>query len=418
MARRVGHNPFHAAQAHVDHACKTLGLEEPARLFLREPMREHHAMLTLRMDDGSLRVYPAYRVMYNSARGPTKGGIRWHAQETIDTVRALACWMTWKTAVVDLPLGGGKGGITCNPKELSQRERERLARAYARAFARVMADDRDVPAPDVNTSPQIMAWMLDEYEAVTGEHQPGVITGKPLPLGGSRGRDDATSMGGMFIIRELDAAYGLNLNRARYVVQGFGNVGGGIARLLHAAGGRVIAIGAEDAAIHDEDGIDVPAALEYYQRHGMQLSGFAGGRTIPNDELLTLPCDVLIPAAIEHVITRTNVEKIQTKVIVELANGPTTPIADKVLKRRGIPVVPDILANAGGVTVSYFEQVQNAINNYWSVEEVRRQLDRRMSAAFQSLFDTARKKKITLRQAAYLLAVQRVYEASHLRGWV
>lgn len=387
-------------------------------MLLREPLREFWATLPLRMDDGSTRVFQAYRVQYNDARGPAKGGIRWHANETIDTVRALACWMTWKTAIVDLPLGGGKGGVTCNPKELSLAERERLARAYIRAFARELSVHRDVPAPDVNTTPQIMAWMMDEYETVTGEHHPGVITGKPLPLGGSRGRDDATSYGGLCIIREVDRVLGFDFRKARYAVQGFGNVGGGIARLLNEAGCRVVGISAEDGAVYNEAGIDVPAALQLYQHQGGRLAGFPGGTWINNEQLLTCECDVLIPAAIEHVLTHDNAPQVKARLVCELANGPTTPGADHVFRDRGIVVVPDILANAGGVTVSYFEQVQNTYNYYWSIEDVRAQLDRRMTEAFQSLWGMAQQRKITLREAAYLLAVDRVATACRIRGWI
>ncbi len=381
-------------------------------------MREMTALLPLRMDDGTVRVLPGYRVQYNNARGPCKGGLRWHAKETMDTVRALACWMTWKTAIADLPLGGGKGGVTVNPKELSTAEKERLARAYMRAFQSIFSVDRDVPAPDVNTNPQIMAWMMDEYETLRGEHHPGVITGKPLPVGGSLGRSDATSYGGMCIIREVDKALNLRLEGARYAIQGFGNVGGGIARLLFEKGGKVIAVSSEDAAIHNPNGIDVPLAIDHYEHHGQRLAGFHGGESFSNDDLLTCDCDVLIPAAIEHVITRQNSEHVKAKVVVELANGPTTPDADHVLAERGVTVVPDILANSGGVTVSYFEQVQNTYNYPWSLEEVHRQLDRRITGAFHSLWQMARERSVSLRDAAYLLAVDRVAKACKIRGWV
>ncbi|MBI4716326.1 MAG: Glu/Leu/Phe/Val dehydrogenase [Planctomycetes bacterium] len=380
-------------------------------------MREYRALLPVRMDDGRTRVFSAYRVQYNHARGPTKGGLRWHPNETMDTVRALACWMTWKTAIADLPLGGGKGGITCNPKEFSVDERERVSRAYVRAFAEVLAVDRDVPAPDVNTTPQIMAWMLDEYETVTGRHHPGMITGKPLQVGGSQGRHDATSYGGMCIIREIDSLLGLDLAGARYAVQGFGNVGGGIARLLHEHGGRVIAISAEDGGICNERGVDIPAALEFYTRNGHRLGGFPGGEPFSNEDLLTCECDVLIPAALEHVLTRQNAERVRARVVVELANGPTTPGADHVLQHRGVTVVPDILANSGGVTVSYFEQVQNTYNYYWSLPDVHAQLDTRITHAFHSMWNLAQERGLSLRDAAYVLAVQRVAEACRARGW-
>lgn len=413
-----GHNPFHHAQALVDHACEALGIQDAMRELLRWPMREYEARLPVMMDDGRVQVFQAYRVQYNNARGPTKGGLRWHVNETIDTVRALACWMTWKTAVVDLPLGGGKGGITCNPRALSPGEAQRMSRAYIQAFAPEFAADRDVPAPDVHTTPQHMAWMMDEFERIRARSEPGVITGKPLPLGGSRGRSDATSWGGMYVIREADRALGLRLQQGRYVIQGFGNVGGGLASILHKAGCKVIAVGAEDGAILNENGLDIPRVLDHYQHNAQHVAGYADAQRISNDDLLTLPCDVLIPAAIEHVITRNNADKIQARMICELANGPTTPDADRILADRGIPVVPDILANAGGVTVSYFEQVQNAYNYYWSLDQVHQALDRRMTESFAAVLELSKERNVTLREAAYLLAVSRVADACRLRGWV
>ncbi|MFQ5461870.1 MAG: Glu/Leu/Phe/Val dehydrogenase [Phycisphaerae bacterium] len=411
------HNPFHAAQAHVDRACATLGLSDALRNLLRRPMREHHAVLPLRMDDGSTQILDAYRVQYNIARGPAKGGIRWHAKETIDTVRALACWMTWKTAVADLPLGGGKGGVTINPRNLSATERERLARAYIRAFAGVLSVDQDIPAPDVNTTPQIMAWMMDEYETLKGLHHPGVITGKPVGLCGSLGRGDATSFGGLCILREVAAKLGFTLAGSTFAVQGFGNVGGGIARLLHEAEGRVIAVSAEDGAIYNEKGIDIPAALNHYESHANRLAGFDGGEPIDNDTLLTCACDVLVPAAVEHVITHKNAAHIKARLVCELANGPTTPAADRILRDRDVRLIPDILANAGGVTVSYFEQVQNSYNYPWSLDDVRTQLDRRITHAFDGLWTFSNDRGISMREASYRLAVGRVANACQQRGW-
>lgn len=388
------------------------------REFLRQPMREFHFTLPVRMDDGSTRVFQAYRVHYNTARGPAKGGLRWHAKENINTVRALAFWMTWKTAVVDLPLGGGKGGIVCQPKELSISEKERLARAYIRAVGRELGVNKDIPAPDVNTTPQIMAWSMDEFEVLMGENHPGVITGKPIAIGGSLGRENATSYGGMCIIREVDKTVGIRFDRARYAIQGFGNVGGGIAKLLHESDGHVVAVGAEDASIYNAKGIDIPKVLAHYEsRHG-HLAGFDGGEVIRNEDLLTCDCDILIPAAIEHVLTDRNAGQVQAKVIVELANGPTTPEADAIFKQRDILVVPDILANAGGVTVSYFEAVQNSYNYAWSLEEVRRHLDERMTHAFRSVHATAVEHKVDHRTAAYMAAISRVAEACRYRGWV
>ncbi len=414
----AGLNPFATAQHQLDIAAKHLKLDDATHALLREPMQEFQFTIPIKMDDGTSRVFKAYRVQYNNARGPTKGGLRWHPNKTIDTVRALAAWMTWKTAVVDLPLGGAKGGITVNPKELSVAEKERLARAFSRAVGDRLGVDRDIPAPDVYTTPQIMAWMMDECETMRGESHPGVITGKPPVIGGSLGRADATSWGGLFCVREATKALGLGLADCRYVVQGFGNVGGHIARLLHERGARVVAIGAEDAAWHNENGLDIPRAIKHADRNGGYLAGLDDGSEIAPDDLLATECEVLIPAAIEHVITERNVDAIKTKLIVELANGPTTPAADKILQDKGVFLVPDILANAGGVTVSYFEQVQNTYNYYWSLDEVRCQLDRRMTESFQAVYRLAEDRDVPLRLAAYLVGVSRVAEACRVRGWV
>ncbi len=412
------YNPFETAQAQLDVAMEALGLDPSMRNLLRWPMRESQFRLPVRMDSGEVQVFQAYRVRYNHARGPTKGGLRWHPDETIDTVRALACWMTWKCAVLDLPLGGGKGGVTCNPTAMSIGEKERLARAYIRAAAPQIAVDKDVPAPDVHTTPQIMAWMMDEYETMVGHHHAGVITGKPVPLGGSLGRGDATSLGGLYVAREVETTLGHKLEGARCAIQGFGNVGGGIARLLHEAGAKVVAISAVDGAVYNPKGIDIPAALTHYDRNGQQIAGFSGGDACTNDELLVCDCDWLFPCALENVVTERNAAAIQAKVIVELANGPTTPAADAILHDRGVCVVPDILANAGGVTVSYFEQVQNTYNYYWSLAEVHRELQRRMAEAFRAVHLENQRTPGTMRLGAYMLAVARVAEACRLRGWV
>lgn len=411
-------NPFTFAQQQIDEAAKLLNLEPAMHELLRWPMREFHFTIPVKMDDGLTRVFKGYRVQYNNARGPCKGGLRWHPDESIDLVRALASWMTWKTSLLDLPLGGGKGGIQCNPKSLSVAEKERLARSYIRAVNRELGVARDVPAPDVNTTPQIMAWSMDEYEVLLGEHHPAVITGKPLPLGGSLGRDNATSWGGLSVVREADRLLKIDCDRARYAIQGFGNVGGGAAKLLYERGCKVVAISAEDGAVYNDKGIDIPAVIPYYEQHGFRLEGFTGGQWITNDELLACECDVLIPAAIEQVLTRNNAADVKAKIVVELANGPTTPEADEILKNKGIVVIPDILANAGGVTVSYFEQVQNTYNYRWSVEDVREQMDRRLRAAFAAVHEMAVSRGVTHRMGAYMVAVARVAEACQLRGWV
>ncbi|MFB3065284.1 MAG: Glu/Leu/Phe/Val dehydrogenase [Planctomycetota bacterium] len=412
-------NPFRIAQAQFDASAERLGLDDSMRAFLRVPQREFHVTLPVRMDDGVYRVFSGYRVQYNSARGPTKGGLRWHPDETIDTVRALAAWMTWKTAVVDLPLGGGKGGITCNPKELSTGEQERLARAYIRALGRQLGVTRDVPAPDVYTNPQIMAWMMDEYETIVGESHPGVITGKPLNLFGSLGREDATARGGIYCVREAVAHLKMDPNVCTYAVQGFGNAGQYAAILQRELLGdsKLVAVSDSRGGIHCAAGLD-PVELVKHKRESGRVEGFPGSESITNAELLELDVDILFPSALESVITTGNAAGIKARLICELANGPTTPGADRILFDRGITVLPDLLANAGGVTVSYFEQVQNTYGYYWSVDRVYTRLDRRMTAAFEAVWEMAQVEKVDLRTAAYLVAVSRVAEAVRARGWL
>ncbi len=412
-------NPFAIAQQQLDEAAKQLGLDEATHELLRWPMREYHVTLPVKMDDGTTRIFKGYRVQYNNARGPTKGGLRWHPDETIDTVRALAAWMTWKTAVVDIPLGGGKGGVTCNPKELSDTEKERLARGYIRAVGHELGVHRDVPAPDVYTTPQIMAWMMDEYETIVGHSHPGVITGKPLPIGGSPGRTDATARGGVYCVREAAKALNLDLSNATYVIQGFGNAGQ-FAATLHReilGGGKLLAVSDSRGGAINRKGIN-PADMVQHKLETGTVTGFPGTESISNEDLLELECDVLYPAALEAVITDRNAQNINARIVCELANGPTTPEADKILQDKGVYVLPDFLANAGGVTVSYFEQVQNTYNYYWSLEEVHRQLDLKMSRAFHDVHEMSQKLKTHNRLAAYMLAVTRVAEACKLRGWV
>ena len=411
-------NLFKIAQSQLDKAAEILGLEEPVRLFLREPMREFIFTIPLKMDDGSTRIFKGYRVQYNNARGPTKGGLRWHPDETIDTVRALAAWMTWKTAVVDIPLGGAKGGITCNPKELSLTERERLARGYMRAFARILGVTKDVPAPDVYTTPQIMAWMMDEYEAILGQSHPGVITGKPLPLGGSEGRMDATARGGLYVTREACRELGIAPKGTAVAIQGFGNAGQFAATLgVEMLGFKVIAVSDSRGGIINTNGFDVGALVAYKNRTGA-VSGFPGSNPISNEDLLELDVEVLFPSALENTITGENARKIRAKIVCELANGPTTPEADSILFKNGVFVIPDFLANAGGVTVSYFEQVQNTYNYYWQLDEVHRQLDLRMTKAFKDVFKIHKARELDMRTSAYLISVDRVATACRLRGWV
>jgi glutamate dehydrogenase (NAD(P)+) len=412
-------NPFKIAQQQLDEAARKLGLDKATHELLRSPMREYHFTLPVKMDNGQTRIFVGYRVQYNNARGPTKGGIRWHPDETIDTVRALAAWMTWKCAVVNIPLGGGKGGIVCNPKEMSEGEKERLARGYIRAVGRELGVHRDVPAPDVYTTPQIMAWMMDEYETIVGHSHPGMITGKPLPLGGSEGRGDATARGGVYCVREACKKLKIDPSKSTYAIQGFGNAGQ-FAATLHRdilGGGKLIAVTDSRGGVVSQTGIDPDAVVKYKLETG-KLEGFPGTKPISNAELLELGVEILYPAALEGAITAANANNIKAKIVCELANGPTTPDADVILHGKGITVLPDFMANAGGVTVSYFEQVQNTYNYYWSLADVHQQLDRRMTDAFDAVYSTREKAKVHMRLAAYMVAVTRVAEACKLRGWV
>ena len=412
-------NPFEIAQSQFDEAAERLGLDPGMREFLRWPQREFHVRLPVKMDDGNSRVFEGYRVQYNCARGPTKGGLRWHPDETIDTVRALAAWMTWKTSVVDIPLGGAKGGIVCNPKELSIGEKERLARAYIRAVGGILGVTKDVPAPDVYTTPQIMAWMMDEFETITGHSHPGVITGKPIAVGGSQGREDATARGGIYCVREAGKILRSDWSQATFAVQGFGNAGQFAATLHREVLGdsKLVAVSDSRGGVYCSAGMD-PADLIAYKKENGVLTDFPGSEPISNEDLLELDVDVLYPSALENVITSKNAEKVRAKIICELANGPTTPAADKILHERGIHVLPDFLANAGGVTVSYFEQVQNTYNYYWPIKLVHERLDEKMTRAFHAVRDMVVEERCHARLGAYLVSVKRVADAVRMRGWV
>jgi glutamate dehydrogenase (NAD(P)+) len=411
-------NPFAIAQKQLDTAAEKLGLDPATHQLLRWPQKELIVTIPVQMDDGKFRVFRGYRVQYNCARGPNKGGIRWHPDETLDTVRALAAWMTWKTAVVDIPLGGGKGGVTCNPKEMSEGEKQRLARGYIRAVAGILAVSKDVPAPDVYTTPQIMAWMMDEYETIVGQHHPGVITGKPIPLGGSQGRGDATARGGIYATREAAKALGLDLRGKTMAIQGFGNAGQYAALLgRELLGLTLVAASDSKGGIYNPKGLDTRKVVDYKLKTG-SLQGFPGADPISNEDILELKVTLLFPSALENVITPANASRIKCQISCELANGPTTPEADDILFDKGVFVLPDFLANAGGVTVSYFEQVQNTYNFYWPLSEVHQRLDEKMTKAFDDVYQMYQKQKVNMRQAAYLVAVARVAEACKLRGWV
>jgi len=411
-------NPFEISQRQLDKAAKALRLDPQVHQLLREPMRTLEVHFPVRMDDGTVQTFTGFRVQYNDARGPTKGGLRFHPDETIDTVKALAAWMTWKTAVVDIPYGGGKGGVICNPKELSQGELERIARGFVRAVGRFIGPERDIPAPDVYTNPQTMAWMMDEYSAIVGYNAPGVITGKPIPLGGSLGRGDATARGTVYCIIEAAKILGIELKGATVAIQGYGNAGYYAATLMRElAGSKVVAITDSRGGVHIPGGIDPDGANAHKQTTG-SVAGFKNGQAITNDQILELDVDVLIPAAIENVITEKNAGRIQAPIIAEAANGPTTPEADEILQKNGKYVIPDFLCNAGGVTVSYFEWVQNIGGFYWPVEEVHERLKAKMVKAFHDVHQMAADHKTDNRTGAYMVSVQRVAEAMRLRGWV
>ena len=411
-------NPFEIAQTQLAEAAKILKLDPAMHAFLRVPLRELHVTLPVKMDDGTVKIFQGFRVQYNDARGPCKGGIRFHPNETVDTVRALAAWMTWKCSIMDLPLGGGKGGVICNPKTMSRTELERLSRAYIRQVGRILGPNTDVPAPDVYTDAQIMAWMMDEYSAMQGYNVPGMITGKPLCLGGSCGRSDATARGGMYATREAAKALGIDLKGKTAAVQGYGNVGMFAHQLgQELLGLRVVAVSDSKGGVYNADGLDPDTVTAHKGKTGSVIN-LPGAQNLTNEQLLELEVTVLFPAALENQITRENADNIKAKIQAELANGPTTPEADKVLHRNGVVVLPDFLCNAGGVTVSYFEQVQNAYNYYWPTEEVHEKLDEKMTAAFRSMHEMAQAYKVKNRVAAYLVAVSRVAEAVRTRGWV
>ncbi|HDS46044.1 MAG TPA: Glu/Leu/Phe/Val dehydrogenase [Methanomicrobia archaeon] len=411
-------NPFVMAQKQLDECAAILMLDKDVHEFLRHPMRELHVSIPVRMDDGTTRVFQGFRVQYNNALGPTKGGIRFHPAETIDTVRALAAWMTWKCSLLGLPLGGGKGGVVCDSKSLSEHELERLSRAYINQIWQFIGPDKDVPAPDVYTTSQVMAWMMDEYSKLAGRNIFGCITGKPVCIGGSCGREDATARGGMYTIREAAKELGLNLKHATVAIQGYGNAGCNAAFLCKELfDANVVAVSDSKGGAYNKNGLNLEQVCSYKAatRSVVETPDTAA---ITNAELLELEVDILITAALENVITEQNAGNIKAKILAELANGPTTPEADKILYEKGVHVIPDFLCNAGGVTVSYFEMVQNISMYCWPIEEVYERLEKKMTAAYRSVLDASRGYGINMRQAAYVVAVDRVVEAMHLRGWV
>ncbi len=409
---------FEMAQAQLDEAASILKLDSGIHAILREPMKEFHVSIPVKMDNGQTKVFKGFRVQYNNARGPCKGGIRFHPDETIDVVRALAAWMTWKCATVDIPLGGGKGGVICNPKEMSVGELERLSRGYIDAIWEFIGPDRDIPAPDVYTNPQIMGWMMDEYSKLRGYCIPGVITGKPLAVGGSLGRGDATARGGVYTIIEAAKHLNIDLSKATVAIQGYGNAGSNAAILLNdMVGTKVIAVSDSKGSIYNQQGLDPHQVLKHKMETGSVIN-FPQAENISNAELLELNVDILCPAGLETVLTEKNAPRIKARMVAELANGPTTPEADEILYRNGVFSIPDFLCNAGGVTVSYFEWVQGLNRFYWDEDEVHQRLGKIMTKAFQAVLAESLERKVSMRLAAYIVAVARVAEAMRLRGWV
>jgi glutamate dehydrogenase/leucine dehydrogenase len=409
-------NPFEAMMTRFQKASQILGLEEEIYNVLKNPARQVIVSLPVTMDDGSIRVFEGYRVIHSTILGPSKGGIRFDPHVNLDEVKALAAWMTWKCAVVDIPYGGAKGGVSCNPREMSAGEIERLMRAYTQAMADVFGPDQDIPAPDMGTGPREMAWLMDQYSRIRGMTTPAVVTGKPIVLGGSLGRTEATGRGVMVSAMAAMEKLKLNPYKATCAVQGFGNVGSWAARLLHERGLIVQAVSDLSGAYYNEKGIDIEKANEYRDNNKGSLDGYGGAEKISNENLLTLPVDLLVPAATEDVITSTNAPNIKAKLIVEGANGPTSSKADNIINEKGIMVVPDILANAGGVTVSYFEWVQNRLGYKWTADRVNRRSDRIMKDAFINVYQTATEYKVPMRIAAYMVAIDKVAKTYKFRG--
>jgi len=423
------YNPYTTAQAQFDKVAAIIGIDDGTRDLLRQPLREFHVLIPVHMDDGSTRIFNGFRIQHNDARGPAKGGVRFHPQETVDTVRALSMWMTWKCAIVDIPLGGGKGGVICDPHNLSESEQERLCRGWVRQLSRVMGPCVDVPAPDVMTNAKHMLWMLDEFEVIHGGKYPGFITGKPVGMGGSLGRTEATGYGVIYILREALKDLGIDPRGTTAAIKGFGNVARYAGSLYSSLGGTVVAVSCWDNSakqsftIRKKDGLDMAMLIGITNSYGTidrEKALAAGCEVLPGDDWISQDVDILIPAAMESQITADNVGRIskQVRILAEGANGPTTPDADERIKERGIFVIPDFLANAGGVTCSYFEQVQSNTNFFWEKEEVLRRLDGQLTSAYRALYDLALKRKMYMRDAAYVIAINRVVQAVKMRGWV
>jgi glutamate dehydrogenase len=409
-------NLFTSTQDVIQDALNKLGYDEGMFELLKEPLRMLEVRIPIKMDDGKVKVYTGYRAQHNDAVGPTKGGVRFHPEVSEDEMKALSMWMTLKCGIVDLPYGGAKGGIICDPRQMSMNEIEKLSRGYVRAISQFVGPTKDIPAPDVFTNSQIMAWMMDEYSRMDEFNSPGFITGKPIVLGGSQGRERATAQGVTICVEEAAKKRGIEMKGARIVIQGFGNAGSFLAKFMSDAGAKVIGISDAYGALHDPDGLDIDYLLDRRDSFGTVTTLFEN--TISNQELLELDCDILVPAAIENQITAENAHKIKAGIVVEAANGPTTSEATKILTDRGILLVPDVLASAGGVTVSYFEWVQNNQGYYWTEEEVNEKLYKKMITAFDNVYTVATTRNINMRLAAYMVGVRKTAEAARFRGWV
>jgi glutamate dehydrogenase (NAD(P)+) len=407
---------FEIAVSQIKKAAAILKLDQGMIEILTKPKRELTVNFPVRMDDGSIRVFTGYRVQYNYARGPCKGGVRYHPNVTLSEVRALAAWMTWKTAVVNLPYGGAKGGVVVDPKKLSAAELERLTRRYTSEISIIIGPEKDIPAPDVYTDAQTMAWMMDTYSMIRGYSVPGVVTGKPLSIGGSEGRSEATARGAMYVMKAAAKTLGLDTKKSTVAVQGFGNAGSIGAKLFsHELGAKVVAVSDSHGGVYKKEGLDIPKLMEHKAKTG-SVKDFPGAKNITNEELLALDVDILVPAALENQITEKNAGNVKAKLVVEEANGPTTPKADEILHRNGVMLVPDILANAGGVTVSYFEWVQDIQSFFWSLEEVNKKLEDVMTRAYNDILPISKKDNLDMRTAAYVYAIKKVVDAHLARG--
>ncbi len=408
-------NPWRQAMAQLDRAGQAMKLESFTLERMRHPKRILTVSVPVKMDDGSIKVFEGYRIQHNMDRGPAKGGIRYHPQVSLDEVKALAFWMTMKCAVVNLPYGGAKGGVICDPKKMSKGELERMTRRYTAEISIIIGPEKDIPAPDVNTNEQVMAWMMDTYSMTVGYACPGVVTGKPIEIGGSLGRREATGRGVFYVTRELAAREGFDLSKSSVAIQGFGNVGSNAASIFAEHGAKVVGIADVSGGLYDPKGLDLRDVMEY-RKTRESVSGYPKAEHVPVDKFVEIPCDVLIPAAMENSITRANADKVKARYIVEGANGPTSNEADAILQKRGIQVVPDILANAGGVTVSYFEWVQDMQSYFWSEDEINARLRHIIVGAFTEVYDLAKKEKVDMRMAAFMVGLGRIGKAVSIRG--